>query len=170
MSGTSQPVQRLRSLPEEAPPERLALLVGSSGGHLAQLVALRPWWSTYRRRWVTFPTADALDLLADEDMVAAAYPTTRNIPNLLRNTRLAWRLLREERPEVIVSSGAGVALPFFVFGRLLGIPTVYLEVFDRIDTATMTGRLCRPFTDRMLVQWDEQESLYRNALVVGPVL
>ena len=43
-------------------------------------------------------------------------------------------------------------------------------MFDRIDSATMTGRLCRPFADRMLVQWDEQASLYRDALVVGPVL
>jgi len=164
------PAQWLRPQPRREPAQRVALLVGSSGGHLAQLVALRPWWSTYRTRWVTFPTADALDLLADEDVVAAAYPTTRNIPNLLRNARLAWRLLRDDRPDVIVSSGAGVAVPFFVLGRLLGIPTVYLEVFDRIDSATMTGRLCRPFADRMLVQWDEQGSLYRDALVVGPVL
>ncbi len=164
------PAQRLRPQAQREPAPRVALLVGSSGGHLAQLVALRPWWSTYRTRWVTFPTADALDLLADQDVVAAAYPTTRNIPNLLRNARLAWRLLRDDRPDVIVSSGAGVAVPFFVLGRVLGIPTVYLEVFDRIDTATMTGRLCRPFADRMLVQWDEQETLYRDALVVGPVL
>lgn len=166
----TRPAQHLRAGTDAAEGRRTALLVGSSGGHLAQLVALRPWWSTYRTRWVTFPTADALDLLADQDVVAAAYPTTRNIPNLLRNARLAWRLLRDDRPDVIVSSGAGVAVPFFVLGRLLGIPTVYLEVFDRIDTATMTGKLCRPFADRMLVQWDEQESLYRDAVVVGPVL
>ena len=71
---------------------------------------------------------------------------------------------------VIMSSGAAVAVPFFVFGKLLGIPTVYLEVFDRLDTPTLTGRLCQPFTDRMLVQWDEQEQLYRRPVVVGPVL
>lgn len=154
----------------EPDPQRYALLVGSSGGHLAQLVALRPWWSDYRTRWVTFPTADALDLLADQDVVPAAYPTTRNVPNLLRNAVLAVRMLLQERPDVIVSTGAGVAVPFFVVGKLLGIPTVYLEVFDRIDSATLTGRLCRPFTDRMLVQWEEQESLYRGAVNVGPVL
>ena len=57
-----------------------------------------------------------------------------------------------------------------VLGRLLGIPTVYLEVFDRLDSATLTGRLVRPFTDRMLVQWDEQRGLYRDAVVVGLVL
>jgi len=147
-----------------------ALMVCSSGGHLAQLVALRPWCASYRTRWVTFPTADALDLLQDEDVVPAAFPTTRNVPNLLRNLMIAARLLRQERPDVIVSTGAGVAVPFFVLGWLMGVPTVYLEVFDRLDSATLTGRLVRPFTDRMLVQWDEQMSLYRGADVVGPVL
>ena len=47
------------------------------------------------------------------------------------------------------------------------IPTVYIEVIDRIDTRTLTARLCRPFTSRMLVQWDEQRRLYRDATVVG---
>ena len=100
----------------------------------------------------------------------AHHPTTRNLPNLLRNLVLAWRLLSRERPDVVMSTGAGTALPFFVVARLRGIPTVYLEVYDRIDTPTLTGRLCRPFTDKMLVQWDEQARLYRDAEVVGVVL
>lgn len=146
------------------------LVVCSSGGHLAQLVALRPYLALKRTRWVTFPTADALDLLAGEDVVPASYPTTRSLKNLVRNTCLALRMLLHERPDVIISSGAAVAVPFFVLGWALRVPTVYLEVFDRVDSATLTGRLVRPFTTRMLVQWDEQQELYRGATVVGPVL
>jgi UDP-N-acetylglucosamine:LPS N-acetylglucosamine transferase len=149
---------------------RRALLVGSSGGHLTQLWALRPWWSEGARTWVTFGTPDATSLLRDEDTVWAHHPTTRNVPNLLRNTWLAWRTLRRLKPDVVVSTGAGVALPFFVFARLLRIPTAYIEVYDRIDSATLTGRLCRPFTSVMCVQWDEQRSLYRNAHVIGELL
>ena len=161
---------RSAAAPPAVPTAPYLLVVCSSGGHLAQLVALRPYLATRRTRWVTFPTADALDLLAGEDVVAASYPTTRNLPNLFRNTLLALHMLTRERPAAIVSTGAGVAVPFFVFGKLLRIPTVYLEVFDRLDTPTLTGRLCRPFTDRMLVQWDEQQDLYAGATVVGPVL
>ncbi len=81
-----------------AAPGRLerALLVGSSGGHLTQLLALEPWWREIERGWVTFDTPDAVHALAGEEHVWwAAHPTTRNVPNLLRNTRLAWRLVRE---------------------------------------------------------------------------
>lgn len=63
--------------------------------------------------------------------------------------------------------GAGVALPFFVVGWLLRIPRIYIEVYDRIDSSTMTGRLCRPFTTRFCVQWDEQLEMYPGATVVG---
>jgi UDP-N-acetylglucosamine:LPS N-acetylglucosamine transferase len=149
---------------------RRVLLVGSSGGHLTQLWALRGWWENHDRTWVTFDTPDATSLLIGERTTWAFHPTTRNVPNLVRNAALAWRVLRRERPEVIVSTGAGVALPFFVLGRLLGATTVYVEVFDRIDSATLTGRLCRPFTSLMCVQWDEQASLYRDSVVIGPLL
>lgn len=146
------------------------LLVSSSGGHLAQLTALEPWSRQHRRRWVCFDTPDAVSILRGEDVLWAYHPTTRNVVNLVRNIGLAWRELRRRRPDVVVSTGAGVAVPFFLVAKLLRVPTVYLEVYDRMDSPTLTGRLCRPFTDAMLVQWEEQRELSRGADVVGCVL
>ncbi len=146
------------------------LLVCSSGGHLAQLIALEPWWRSRPRSWVTFRTPDAESLLVGEDVVWAHYPTTRNVPNLLRNTVLAARVLHRRRPALVVTTGAGVALPFFVLARLRGVPTAYIEVYDRIDLPTLTARLCRPFTTLFLAQWEEQRRFYPNAVVVGNLL
>lgn len=154
----------------EAEEPSVLLLVGSSGGHLAQLLALRPWYESRRRCWVTFDTPEAVSLLVGEDLVPAHHPTTRNVPNLLRNAVLAWRVLRERRIEAVVTTGAGVALPFVVLARVWRIPTVYIEVYDRIDTPTLTARLCRPFLSAMLVQWDEQRRHYPEATVVGTLL
>jgi hypothetical protein len=55
-------------------------------------------------------------------------------------------------------------------GRLRGVRTVYVEVFDRIDSATLTGRLCYPLSDRFLLQWDEQRAIYPKGDVIGPLL
>ena len=148
---------------------RLAL-VGSSGGHLLQLWVLDEFWSRYDRFWVTFNTADARSLLGSERTYWCYHPTNRNVKNLIRNTWMALRILLRERPTVIVSTGAAVAVPYFYLGRLFGARTIYLEVFDRIDRATLTGRLVRPVTTRFLVQWPEQAALYRGSIVVGPVL
>lgn len=149
---------------------RPVLLVASNGGHLAQLCALRPWWEGRERAWVTFRTPDAESALAGERVHWAYHPTTRNVGNLLRNTGLASRTLRAERPGVVVTTGAGVALPFFALGRLRRVPTVYIEVYDRIDTPTLTARLCRPFTRLSLAQWEEQRAFMPTAITVGPLL
>jgi UDP-N-acetylglucosamine:LPS N-acetylglucosamine transferase len=146
------------------------LLVGSSGGHLAQLLALEGWWRDKERLWVTFDTSDARSQLVAEQVVWAHHPTTRNAKNLLLNTVLALRLLRRHQPAMVVSTGAAVAFPFFLLARLMGIPTIYIEVFDRLDSRTLTGRLCRPFATRFFVQWEQQRRLYPGATVIGTLL
>jgi len=145
-------------------------LVGSSGGHLTHLLALDGWWRKHDRFFVTFDKPDARSALEGERSYWCHYPTNRNLKNLVRNTVLALRVLRRERPDVIVSSGAAVAVPFFYLGKLFGARTVYLEVYDRVDGPTLTGRLVRPVTDRFLVQWPEQLRFYPGAEVVGELL
>ncbi|WP_240311649.1 UDP-N-acetylglucosamine transferase subunit ALG14 [Nocardioides houyundeii] len=132
-------------------------------------MCLEPWWTEHERQWVTFDTEDALTKLSSEDVVHAYHPTTRNLRNLVRNARLAWRVLRDYRPDMVISTGAGVAVPFFWMRRLVGAQTVYLEVFDRIDSPTLTARLCRPVTDLFLVQWPEQQRLYKGSVLLGQV-
>jgi len=149
---------------------RHVLLVGSSGGHLGQLLALRPWWERRARTWVTFDTADARSQLQGEEVVWAHFPTTRNIPNLIRNTGLAATTIPRLSPDLVVSTGAGVAVPFFLAARVVGIPTVYIEVFDRLDTRTLTGRMCRPMSDLFLVQWEEQRHMYPGSKVIGALM
>ena len=146
------------------------LLVCSSGGHLLLLHQLRPWWERHDRSWVTFDKTDARSLLDGERLDWAHHPTQRNIPNLFRNLLLAWRVLRRERPDVLVSTGAGVAFPFFLLGKPLGIKTVYVEAYERMDRASLTGRLCYPICDLMVLQWEEQRRFYPRGELVGALL
>jgi UDP-N-acetylglucosamine:LPS N-acetylglucosamine transferase len=151
-------------------PEDHVLLVASSGGHLAQLLALEPWWRERRRTWVTFGTEDARSQLDGEEAAWAYHPTTRSVLNLVRNFGLAVRVLRRERPDVVVSTGAAVAFPFFLIAKLMRVPTVYIEVYDRLDSPTLTGKMCRPITDLFCVQWEEQTRFYPHAKVIGSLL
>lgn len=146
------------------------LLVASSGGHLAQLLALRPWWECRDRTWVTFDTPDASSQLEGERVVNAHFPTTRNAINLIRNSALALRVIPRVKPDMVVSTGAAVAVPFFLVARAIGIPTVYIEVFDRLETRTVTGRLCRPVSSLFLVQWEKQREMYPGSQVLGTLM
>lgn len=142
----------------------------SSGGHLTHMWLLKPVWSRAQDRfWVTFDKEDANSLLNDERVYHCYFPTNRNIPNLIRNTGLAIKILRKERPNLIISSGAAVAVPFFIIGKLMGAKCVYVEVFDRVDKSTLTGRILNRVADLMVVQWPEMLDVYADAHNLGSI-
>jgi beta-1,4-N-acetylglucosaminyltransferase len=150
------------------------LLVCSSGGHLLQLHALREVWEPFRHVWVTFDKSDAGWLLKSEPVVHAYGPTNRNMglvaaANLVRNLRLAWRLLGSLRPAVMLTTGAGVAVPFAWIGRLRGTKVVYVESLTRIDRPSLSCRLIRPVSDRIYVQWPELRDALPGARYAGTV-
>lgn len=145
-------------------------IVGSSGGHLTHMMLLKPFWEKHNRFFVTFNKEDANSQLKGEKVYHCYYPTNRNIKNLIKNTFLAWKILRKEKPDLIISSGAAVAIPFFFLGKLFfRKKCVYVEVFDRIDKGTIAGKVCYHFSDCFFVQWKEQLKVYKKAKYIGSI-
>lgn len=150
------------------------LLVCSTGGHLLQLLAVQEAWRDLPRLWVTFDKSDARALLRSERVVHAFGPTNRTFgvtaaANTLRNLALAWSLIGRTRPSVIVTTGAGVAVPFAWVGRLRGARVVYVESFTRIDAPSLSCRLIAPVAARIYGQWPEFSAAVRRARYAGNV-
>jgi UDP-N-acetylglucosamine:LPS N-acetylglucosamine transferase len=145
------------------------LLVCSTGGHLLQLVALSASWRRFSRAWVTFDKSDARSLLKDERVYFAKGPTNRSIRNLLRNLAIGWRVVREVRPKVVITTGAGVAVPFAWVARMHGARVVYVESLARISGPSLTYRLIAPIAERRYVQWPELAQALPGTLFVGNV-
>ena len=121
-------------------------LVGSSGGHLTHLYMLKPFWKDKDHFWVTFDKEDARSLLEGEKMYPCYYPTNRSLKALVKNTKIAWDVLHKEKPDLIISCGAAVAVPFFYLGKM-----VY------------------PIVDKFVVQWEEQKKVYPKAVNLGSI-
>jgi beta-1,4-N-acetylglucosaminyltransferase len=145
------------------------LLVCSSGGHLLQLCALREAWEGLDRAWVSFDKSDVRSLLAGERVVHAHGPTNRNLGNLLRNGLLAIKLVRDMRPRAVLTTGAGVAVPFAWIARLHGARVVYVESMTRIEGPSLSMRLIAPVASRLYVQWPELAPRVRRARFAGRV-
>lgn len=145
-------------------------LVSSSGGHLYQLHILQSWWRQYERFWVTFPKKDARFMLEEERVFWGYFPTNRNLKNFIRNLFLAFKIIRREKPDLIVSTGAGIAVPFFYVGKLFGAKLIFIEVYDRITVPTFTGKLLYPIVDEFVLQWEEQKEMYPKGRVLGQLL
>jgi beta-1,4-N-acetylglucosaminyltransferase len=135
-----------------------------------QLRLLDGAWRGRRRVWVTHRHEDALSLLAEEDVVFAHGPTTRSALNLVRNLVLAWRVVRRTRPRVMLTTGAGVAVPFAWIARLHGAKVVYVESLTRIEQPSLSCRLIAPVASRIYVQWPELIRAVPRARFVGSLL
>jgi len=144
-------------------------LVGSSGGHLTHLYQLKKFWESKERFWVTFDKEDARSLLEGEKFYPCYFPTNRNFKNLVKNTFVAIKVLFKEKPDIIISSGAAVAVPFFYIGKLMRKKLMYIEIYDRIDKPTLTGKLIHPIADLFIVQWDEQTKVYKKSINLGGI-
>lgn len=155
--------------PEWERPIGPCLLVASSGGHLLQLVQLADVWGREDRAWVTFKKPDALSLLEGEHTIFAHHPTNRNAFNLVLNSLLAIRVFLRLRPKVVLSTGAGVGVPFCWVGRAFGARVIFVESFSRITEPSLAGRLVHPVAHRFFVQWPEMLERYRKAEYRGPV-
>lgn len=156
------------------PPDqyRKLMLVCSSGGHFKAMQELSNFWEPFSElAWVTFRTAATeAELKPYADHLHWAYsPTNRNIPNLIRNLILAFKVLRDERPDLVVSTGAGVAVPFLLIARFVyGSKVVFVESKTRLQELSLSARLLRLFSalDQLIVQGQELTNRYPEAVWV----
>lgn len=99
--------------------------------------------------------------------------TTRGLPNAVRVPNMArnplefaknllrlWRLFRRERPELVVSTGAEIAIPAVCVAKLLRIPVIYVECGAQVRTPSGSGRVIYHLADAFFVQWPELLGAY----------
>jgi UDP-N-acetylglucosamine:LPS N-acetylglucosamine transferase len=88
----------------------------------------------------------------------------------LANAVGALAVLLRERPRLVISTGADVAVPTVLLGKLLGAQVVYIETAAAPE-GSLSGRICHRVADLFIVQWPEQARRYPGAVVAsGPLL
>jgi UDP-N-acetylglucosamine:LPS N-acetylglucosamine transferase len=99
------------------------------------------------------------DPRGDDDLAPARYYSVRNVTR--RNSlafavtiRQLLEIVRHERPEVVVTTGAAPGLVALVVAKLVcRSRTVWIDTVAHSERMTLSGRLAKPFADAWLVQW-----------------
>lgn len=78
-------------------------------------------------------------------------------------------VLRKEKPDYIISTGALCTFPVCVAGRIMGKKVIYIESFARCDKPSLTGKLMYNRADLFIVQWEELMKYYPNAIYGGGI-
>jgi beta-1,4-N-acetylglucosaminyltransferase len=126
------------------------VVVSSVGGHLTEIMQIAPVLQMHE---VVLVVNEAVEL--PEFAFARVYRVAHAERDwrVLVNFAEAARILGEERPDVLVSAGAGPAVPFAVVARLLGARVVYVESAAAVARPTLTGRLMYPLANDFFYQW-----------------
>lgn len=142
-------------------------LVCSAGGHFMGLYILKEFWQDYEHFWVTLTGPDTTSLLVKEEVYWGYSPTNRSLKNLIKNTFFALRVLAKEKPHFIISTGAGIAIPFIYVAKLYGIKTIYIESLSRVNDLSLSGKIIYPVVDHFLVKWENLVKRYRKVRFEG---
>ncbi len=132
-------------------------LVCSHGGHLTEMLYLMDAFKGHDVFFITYdhPRTRALPYRKHlfPNFGKNPYRVLTNLPSIIK-------VITKERPDVMVSNGAEIAIPFFYLGKILGIKTIFIECYTRIDEPTITGKLIYPISDYFFVLWPEMLQHY----------
>ncbi|MEW5771874.1 MAG: PssD/Cps14F family polysaccharide biosynthesis glycosyltransferase [Pseudomonadota bacterium] len=143
-------------------------IISSCGGHLTEVRALMPAYARYRYFYVLNDKAILpSDMAGKTYFIAHSERDWRFFLNLWEAFRILWR----ERPQVILSTGAGPAVPFALVGRFLfGCRIVFVETITRIQSPSMTGKIMYRLAHDFFYQWESLARYFPRGRLGGPLV
>ncbi len=140
-------------------------LACSGGGHLTELLLLKDFFSNKKHFFVTFKRQNTLDL-KNEKIYFVSDPK-RNFFLFAVNFFESLKIFLKEKPKIILSTGAGVAIPICFIGKLFGSKIIFVESYCRINEPSFSGKIIYRIADLFVVQWPEMLKHYPKAKYFG---
>lgn len=149
------------------------LFISSTGGHLSELMELKPLFSKYDYHIITEKTDTTIKLKDKyKDKINYLVYGARNYMfsylfkfsyNIIKSLILYAKI----RPDVIVTTGAHTAVPMCYIGKFFKKKIIFIETFARVNSTSMSGRMINKIADVFIVQHPEMEKVYENAVYKG---
>ncbi|MEM7562436.1 MAG: UDP-N-acetylglucosamine--LPS N-acetylglucosamine transferase [Pseudomonadota bacterium] len=136
-------------------PRKKILAVASQGGHLIQLMRLKP---VFDRHQTTYVTNQKRDGMKENFIIVADANRNDKLKLVLLLWQMFWIVVRT-RPDVVISSGAAPGFFALLFGKLCGAKTIWLDSIANAEELSLSGKRAGKFADLWLTQWPELSSV-----------
>lgn len=153
--------------------KKKVLFVSSIGGHLTQLLELKPLFKDYNYLLVTEKSDVTLNLKDKYNVVFFKYCNKKNfLKYFFINVLNAFHsvfLFFKFRPDVIVTTGANTCVPLCYMGFIFRKKVIYIESFAKKEGKTLSGKLVYPIATHFIVQWESMKKYYPKAIYIGGI-
>lgn len=141
-------------------------LISSSGGHLEQIKQLKKITSEFEYYYIVNKTSSTSKIKEKKYLITDIYRGK----NKLKKIAITLYMFTEqffyfikERPDVVITTGAGMVVPTCLIAKIFRKKVVYIESFARMTTANKTGKFLYKFADLFIIQWPELKKIYPKA-------
>lgn len=126
-------------------------LICSPGGHFVEILQLVEAFEGYPFFFLTYKEKATLN----QENTYYMNNFARNPFFLIVGVLKVLFIFLKERPNILFSTGAEIAIPSFYIGKFLfHTKLIYLECSAQVYHPSLTGRWVYPITDLFLVQWE----------------
>jgi UDP-N-acetylglucosamine--N-acetylmuramyl-(pentapeptide) pyrophosphoryl-undecaprenol N-acetylglucosamine transferase len=153
-------------------------LAGSGGGHLRQLLDLEPIWGNRDHFFVTEASGIAEDLAKQNRVYTVRHYAAGQarlgkpiamLAGAAMNFFQSARIVLRERPDVIISTGAGAMFWTALLGRIMGAKFILIDSFARFDAPSKFAKLAKPFASHVVIQSAAMAKKWPDALLFDPL-
>jgi beta-1,4-N-acetylglucosaminyltransferase len=141
----------------------------SAGGHLVEALQLMPILKSHKVFFITVDRPQSRERL--KKCKAFFIEDTKRSPHKLTTAFFQnMKILRKEKPTVIISTGAAAAVPALFAGKILGAKIVYIESIAAVNRPASAGKVAYTISDLFIVQWRSLLKFYKKAVYGGQLI
>jgi UDP-N-acetylglucosamine:LPS N-acetylglucosamine transferase len=137
-------------------------LICSAGGHLAEIMQLEPLFNRYNHFFISFKRENTQELTKKENVYFVTDPK-RNFFSFIKLFFESLDVFLKEKPDLIISSGAGMAIPFCYIAKLWRKKIIFIESLARINEPSASGKIISPIADLFIIQSKHLKKHYPKA-------
>lgn len=139
-------------------------IVSSCGGHLREVREFKSVYGLYDHFYVLNHS-----VRLPKDMEGKTYFIRHSERDwkFFLNLWEAWYILKKEHPQLILSTGAGPAVPFALVGKVFRIPNIFVEGSSQVTRPSLAGRIMYYLADKFFYQWEPLQKYFPKAILGG---
>lgn len=141
--------------------------IASVGGHWVELQRLMPAFSGMEMVFIS-TRASLSSTVSGNKFYSIPDANRWNKFKLLLVLFEVFRIIYNERPDVIISTGAAPGLMGLAVGKMLRIKTIWVDTIASASKLSLSGRIAKKFVDRIYTQWPNLAA--ENIIYAGNIL